>query len=308
MTYQMLLQTIRKQLQDQEIENATFESHELLCHCTGLTKAQLFQDLQLPVPSELEQKVGTLLRRRLKEEPLAYLLGEWDFYGHTLEITPDVLIPRFDTEVLALRGIQMTSQLGGEVLDLCAGSGCVGIAIAHSAAEAHVVLGEISPKARKICRKNVVNHKLEQRVEVKELDVFSPPTVEELGTFHVIVSNPPYINSKDMERLPLTVKNFEPHLALAGGEDGFDFYRSIISQWKQFLKPGGHLIMEVGIYQSEMVETLLENEGFQVMKHSLDSQNIIRVVEGKRADETQFRYTNCKQAEEEELEDISGLL
>lgn len=308
MTYQMLLQTTRKQLQTHEIDNATFESHEMLCHCTGLTKAQLFRDLPLEVSEVIATEIDRLLQRRLTDEPLAYLLGQWDFYGLTLEITPDVLIPRFDTEVLALRGIQMASQIGGEVLDLCAGSGCVGIAVAHTVDTAQVILGDISPKARELCDKNITSHQLEERVHTKELDCFHPPTVEELGTFHVILSNPPYIDQKSMEKLPPTVKNYEPHLALFGGEDGYDFYRCIISQWKQFLKPGGHLIMEVGLGQSEMVELLLEQEGFQLMKSSKDTQNIVRVVEGKWQTSHEFMYTNCKGPEEEELEDISGLI
>lgn len=281
MTYQMLMQTTRKKLQDQEIENATFESHELLCHCTQQTKAQLFQNLPLEVPPEVEEKILILLERRLTEEPLAYLLGEWDFYGLTFQVNQNVLIPRMDTEVLALRGIQMASQLGGKILDLCAGSGCVGISVAHSNPNIQAVLGEISPEAREICKQNIALHHLENRVFCEEMDCFSPPSLDTLEEkYSLILSNPPYINGKDMERLPPSVKNYEPHLALSGGEDGFDFYRCIIKDWTQFLKPNGRMIFEVGQYQYEMVESLLEQAGYQVMPHSIDTQNIVRVVEG----------------------------
>lgn len=280
MTYQVLLQMTRKKLQDQEIDNATFESHELLCHCMGVTKAQLFRDLPLEVPSEVEEKITTLLTRRLTEEPLAYLLGEWDFYGLTLDVTPDVLIPRGDTEVLALRGIQMASQLGGDVLDLCSGSGCVGIAIAHSVPTSKVFLGEISLAAREVAKKNIARHQLEHRVFCEEMDCFHPPVGEEARKYNVIVSNPPYINGKDMLKLPPAVKDYEPHLALSGGVDGYDYYRAIIDKWTGFLNPKGHLIFEVGIYQYELVESLMEQAGFQIKPHSQDSQNIVRVVEG----------------------------
>lgn len=279
MTYQMLVQTVRKRLQDQEIDNATFESHELICHCCGLKKAELLRDLTQEVSSDIMEKVETLLVRRLKEEPLAYLLGEWDFYGLTLEISPSVLIPRFDTEVLALRGIQTASLLGGKVLDLCCGSGCVGIAVANSVDSVEMILGDISKDAREIAAKNVERHKLQDKVTVVEMNALEKP---DFSGFNVILCNPPYINEKEMKKLPVGVKDYEPHLALFGGEDGFDFYRSVIDLWSSALNVGGHLIFEVGASQGGMVESMLEEADFKVMPHSLDTQNIVRVVEGKK--------------------------
>lgn len=281
MTYQMYTQVVRKRLQDQEIENGTFETHELLCYCSGRKKAELFRDMPLEVEEGVMEKVEALLLRRLEEEPLAYLFGEWDFYGLTFEVNPSVLIPRLDTEVLALRGIQMATSLGGKVLDLCCGSGCVGIAVAKLVESCEVVLGDISLEAREVAIRNIQRHGLSERVTCVEMDALSAPDSDVSG-FSVILCNPPYINQVDMGKLPVGVRNFEPHLALYGGEDGYQFYRSVVTQWGSALEVGGHLIFEVGISQGGMVESLMKEYGYQVYPHSKDTQNILRVVEGKK--------------------------
>lgn len=282
MTYQSFLQTIRKQLQDFEVENATLECHELLCHCAGLKKAELFRDLAEELPQEVEEKVSALVARRLKNEPLAYLLHQWDFYGLTLKVTPDVLIPRIDTEILAQRGIQLAAQSGGKVLDLCAGSGCIGLAIGKSIPTIEVVLGEISPPALEICLENIQSTGLGDRVSCQRMDCLQPPGEWLQDQFSLVVCNPPYIPTEDVAKLQPMVKDFEPNLALDGGADGLNYYRNIISHWKEVVKTGGYLLFEVGIHQCLMVESLMEGAGFQTLESIPDTQRIMRVVQGKK--------------------------
>lgn len=278
MTYQNLVQTARKQLQDEHIDNATFETHELICACAGLTKGQLLRDLAQEVPRDVLDRFHPLLYRRSQGEPLAYILEQWDFYGLTFHLSKNVLIPRQDTEILAQRGIQLATQNGGKVLDLCAGSGCVGISVAHSVPLIPVILGEISPETRVICEKNIQKHKLAPRVSCLELDALGPAT--QTG-FSLILSNPPYITKEDMVTLPPVVKDHEPHLALFGGDDGLDFYRSIIKHWTAALIPGGHIVFEVGYDQAIAVCSMLDKAGYVEIQSYRDTQKIQRVVEGK---------------------------
>ncbi len=278
MTYQNLVQTARKQLQDQDIENATFEAHELICFCSGMNKGALLRDLAVEIPRDIIDKFNPLLERRLQGEPLAYILGQWDFYGLTFQVNPHVLIPRQDTEILAQRGIQLATQHGGKVLDLCSGSGCVGMAVAHAVPMAQVILGEISPKAREVCMENIKAHNMGPRVSCHDINALAPATQQ---GFSLILSNPPYINKEDMEKLPPVVKNHEPHLALFGGNDGYDFYKAILINWKSALLSGGHIVFEVGIDQADNVCSLLHSAGFVEIQSYRDTQKILRVVEGK---------------------------
>lgn len=281
MTYQSILQTTRKQLQEFEIENPTLECHEILCHCSGLTKAELFRDLSTEISESVVTEIQALVKRRLQNEPLAYLLEEWDFYGLTLKVTPDVLIPRIDSEIIALRGIQLAGKdPTGRVLDLCAGSGCLGLSIAKNIPTASVVLGDCSISALKICRENIQRTQVAQQVAYIQLDCLKPPPVELQEAFSLIVCNPPYIPTKDISKLSPMVANYEPLLALDGGEDGLHFYRSIVQHWLQVLKPTGYILFEVGIHQSLMVESLLEDAGIQVLETLSDTQSILRVVQG----------------------------
>ena len=213
---------------------------------------------------------------------MAYLIGEWEFYGLTLHISEAVLIPRTDTEVLAGEALAYVSDLGPcRVLDLCAGSGCVGLAVAHGAPESQVLLGELDPAAVRICRQNIRRCGLAGRAAVMRLDVLQPPP-RSMGAFACVVSNPPYIPDGDIPGLDRSVRDFEPHLALAGGADGCDFYRAIVRQWRDVLAPGGRLFFEVGIGQADTVADLMAAGGFADIQVVPDSQDIPRVVYGTR--------------------------
>lgn len=284
-TYNNLYMDIRRRLKQAGCTGASLEARELVCCGSGKSKEEFFRDAQLYVTPEVEEKILSLVERHLNGEPVAYLIGEWEFYGLPLDISEAVLIPRVDTEVLAREAIDYIHTLGKcRVLDLCAGSGCVGLAIAANAPEARVLLGEISEPAVRICRQNIRRNNLTGQVSVMAMDAKAAPS-RALGEFQCIVSNPPYIPRADIETLENSVKNFEPHLALCGGEDGYEFYTAIIRLWKEALVTGGRLYFEVGIGQTDTVLRMMRAEGFGDINVVQDDQGIPRVVYGTLMDE-----------------------
>ena len=279
-TYNNLYLDIRQQLRKAGIEAATLEDRELVCFGTGKSREELTRDGGLYASPELERQVRSLVDRHLAGEPVAYLIGEWEFYGLSLDISPDVLIPRPDTEVLAGQAIEYIQTLGEcRVLDLCAGSGCIGLAVASQAPQARVVLGEYSDAALKVCRQNIRRNGLSGRVVPMQADAREKPE-RSLGEFQCIVSNPPYIPRADIETLDASVRDYEPHLALDGGEDGLDFYQTISGKWKDALAPGGRLYFEVGIGQADSVLRIMRAQGFGDIQIVKDLHDIPRVVFG----------------------------
>ena len=280
-TYNNLFLDTRARLKKAGIEAAQLEARELVCYAADKSREQLYRDMSLYVSAELEKRVDDLVRRRLAGEPVAYIIGEWEFYGLPLDISQEVLIPRTDTELLAERGIARAKEAGegARVLDLCAGSGCVGLAVAANVPNCRVVLGELSEGALRTCKQNVRRNQLNARVTCLSVDALEPPS-SALWDFDVIVCNPPYIPTADIDGLDASVKDYEPHMALDGGEDGLDFYRAIAAKWKSALRLGGALLFEVGIGQAPQVEDILAQNGYENIQTAQDTQGIWRVVEG----------------------------
>ena len=280
-TYNNLFLDTRARLKKAGIEAAQLEARELVCYAADKSREQLYRDMSLYVSAELEKRVDDLVRRRLAGEPVAYIIGEWEFYGLPLDINQEVLIPRTDTELLAERGIARAREAGegARVLDLCAGSGCVGLAVAANVPNCRVVLGELSEGALRTCKQNVRRNQLNARVTCLSVDALEPPS-SALWDFDVIVCNPPYIPTADIDGLDASVKDYEPHMALDGGEDGLDFYRAIAAKWKSALRLGGALLFEVGIGQAPQVEDILAQNGYENIQTAQDTQGIWRVVEG----------------------------
>ena len=280
-TYNTLFLDTRARLKRAGVESAQLEAREILCYAADKTRDQFYRDMPLYVSAELERRVEELVQRRMAGEPVAYIIGEWEFYGLPLDVSRDVLIPRMDTELLAERGILKARESGegARVLDLCAGSGCVGLAIAANAPECRVVLGELSEGALRVCKQNIRRNELNARVTCLSVDALEAPS-STLWDFDAIVCNPPYIPSGDIEALDVSVREYEPRIALDGGEDGLEYYRAIAEKWKSALRLGGALIFEVGIGQASAVEEILEKNGYEEVKILPDTQNILRVVEG----------------------------
>ena len=279
-TYNDLYLDIRRRLLAADSGDPTLEARELVAFACGKTKEELLRDGRLYVTPEVEARVRALVQRHLDGEPTAYLIGEWEFYGLPLDISRDVLIPRPDTEVLAGLAIDFVKTQGEcRVLDLCAGSGCVGLAVASQCPGSRVVLGELSEGALRICRQNIRRNGLSGRVVPMQMDALAPPPAQ-LGEFRCLISNPPYIPAGDIPGLDPSVRDFEPHMALDGGEDGLDFYRNLAREWKNALSVGGKIFLEVGIGQADDVLRLLRAQGFGDLEITKDLNGIPRVVHG----------------------------
>ena len=279
-TYNNLYMDVRQELRRAGIDAATLEAQELVAFAAGKTRQELLRDGRLYVPQEVEQRAAALVERHLAGEPLAYLIGEWSFCGMDLDIDENVLIPRVDTEVLAEQAIDFVKTLQEpRVLDLCAGSGCVGLAVAKFCPGSHVVLGELMEGALRVCRRNIRRTGLTAQVLPWQVDALDGPPPR-FGEFDCIVSNPPYIPDGDIAGLDVSVRDFEPLTALKGGGDGLDFYRVISDKWRACLHPGSRLYFEVGIGQADDVLRIMRAQGFGDIEVVPDTAGIPRVVYG----------------------------
>lgn len=270
----------RKALMAQEdAQYASLLARNLLCHVSGKSQEAILTDRELYASDEIEKALDDEVNRVLAGEPLAYVLGEWDFYGMRLYVDKNVLIPRDDTCAVTAAAIKKALFLDSDprILDLCTGSGCIGLAIANRVKDARVTLADISREALNVAKKNIALQKLSSRVSCVQQDALDLPAGF-LGKFDLIVSNPPYVTTEEMEKLPVSVRDFEPHLALHGGADGLKFYRAIAKNFARALKPGGYLCFEFGMGQAEKVCTILEENGYTVLDIAKDYQEIQRAV------------------------------
>ena len=281
-TYNDIYLSTRNLLRQNGVEAYSLEARVLVASAAGKTVQQLLRDINLYTTAEVENRVLDYAARRLKGEPVAYITGSWEFYGLPLTITPDVLIPRMDTEVLvdAVKEILTGYKMDARVLDLCCGSGCITCAIARELPATKLVAVDLSASALEVCRKNVTDHKFNARVLCIQADATSSPPLG-IGSFDVIVSNPPYIASGEIPGLDSSVRDYEPIWALDGGEDGLRFYKAIIKYWKSILRPGGFWVFEVGEGQAKEVSEMLMSAGFSRTATRKDTQGIDRVVIGK---------------------------
>ena len=276
---QLYLDARRALLAKEDAEIAGMMARHLLTHVSGKRQEEILANRDLYASEEICQAMEAGVKRLLTGEPLAYVLGEWDFYGLTLHVTPDVLIPRDDTVAVTSLAIQKSlfMQQDPRILDLCCGSGCIGLAIASRVKDARVTLADLSKDALAIAKKNMLRHKFSGRVSCVQADALkSAPSF--LGKFDMIVSNPPYITSEEMKGLEESVVDFEPHMALFGGEDGLDFYRSIAKNYASALKPGGYLAFEFGETQGDDVCAILEENGYTILERKKDFNDRERAV------------------------------
>lgn len=278
-TFSELYQEVRRELYETEGADASHVARELVCKVSGLTAADLIAGRPVFASDEAIRTLREYVTRCRANEPLAYILGQWDFCGMTLCVNRDVLIPRDDTMAVTELAIKkaMFLEQNPRVLDLCAGTGCIGLAIAHRVKDARVTLGELSPGAIRVAKRNIIDQKLSGRVSCMAVDV-RKPAARFLGTFDMIVSNPPYVTTEEWEHLEPSVKEYEPRMALDGGADGLDFYRAIVKNFTPALKPGGYLCLEFGLGQHEAVQAILEEAGYRVLQFRRDTGEIIRAA------------------------------
>ena len=278
--YSQLYSDLRSVLLKTEgTQTAGFLARTIISNFANITQEQLLANGEAYASESVCEASETAVARYLAGEPLAYILGEWEFYGLKLAVTPNVLIPRDDTCAVATLAIQKSLFLekSPRILDLCTGSGCIGLAIASRVPDARVTLGDISKEALAIARSNILRNHLCGRVTAIYVDALNKPSTF-LGEFDLIVSNPPYITTQEMTELPKSVADYEPHLALHGGGDGLIFYRSIAQNYKSALKLGGFLCFEFGMGQGDAVCEILENNGYTILERTRDYNDRERAV------------------------------
>jgi len=276
---ELYLDARRAFMTQEDVQTASLLARNLICYITGKSYEKIIADRTMYVGEDACNRMDEAVKRILSGEPLAYVLGEWDFYGMTLYVDHNVLIPRDDTCAVTALAIKYALYLDRypRILDLCTGSGCIGLAVAARVKDAKVTLADISRDAMAVARKNINTQKLSGRVTCVQADALQE-AAPFLGKFDMIISNPPYITTQEMRELPHSVKAFEPHLALHGGEDGLDFYRAIAANFKNALKPGGFLCFEFGMGQGDAVCTILEDNGYTILERSRDYNDRERAV------------------------------
>jgi release factor glutamine methyltransferase len=263
-------------LAEKGVENARLESEWLLCQALGLDRVGLYVNFDRPLSGAELAAVRGMVGRRARREPLQYILGTQEFAGLEFDVAPAALIPRHDTEVLVAEAVRRG---GGarRILDIGVGSGCIAVALARRLPDAELYGVERSPAALALAERNIEKHGV--RVTLFEGSLFEPFPGQR---FDMVVSNPPYIPTGDLEGLQSEVRDFEPREALDGGADGLDFYRLIIPAAPDYLTSKGLLLFEVGIDQAEDVLALFARTGrFGELFTAKDPAGIERVVGGK---------------------------
>jgi len=260
-----------------EIASARLEAELLLAATLDMDRVGLYVNFERPLDSSELAAFREQVQRRAKGEPVQYILGETEFWSLPFTVSPAVLIPRADTEVLVEEAL---SRIEGPVhlLDVGTGSGAIAVAMAHEKPEIQVTALDCSEEALHVARGNAERNGVAERVSCLAGDLAELPP----GPFAMVVSNPPYIPTADCEQLMTEVRDHEPRLALNGGEDGLTAYRQLTSQSGEILLPGGWLLVEVGIGQAEDVVALFEAAGLAEIKSHDDYAGIPRVVAGRK--------------------------
>lgn len=274
-TLDVLLKWGTGELTDHEVPNASVDAWYLLEYVFKISRVDYLLTRDNRIGQECEERIRqyeNLIRRRAQGCPVQYLLGYTEFMGMTFEVNEHVLIPRPDTEILVETSLDFMKP-ESEVLDMCTGSGCI---ILSLAALGHLEAGtgaDISPEALAVAEKNRDRHGLSQ-ISLVESDLFENIS----GRYDMIVSNPPYIPSGEIDTLMREVRDHEPHLALDGSADGLAFYRRIAGQAGDYLVPGGMLLMEIGWNQAEDISGLLDKAGFRDVRVKKDLAGLDRVI------------------------------
>jgi release factor glutamine methyltransferase len=283
-TIQKLLTWVTEYLTQKDVDAPRLSAELLLSHVLGLKRIELYTQYNKVVVQEQLDRLRDLVKRAGEHEPVAYLIGRTEFYSIELEVTPDCLIPRPETELLVQRSIEFLRKRTGpqQGCDLCTGCGVIAVAIAKNVPDAKVIATDISEPALAVAARNIEKHKLADRIELRHGDLFEP-LVPQLDVFDLIACNPPYVSAPEYEALDRNVKEYEPRLALYAGPDGLDLYRRIVEKVREFLKPDGILLLEIGYRQGPPVRELLELTGlFAPIRIDKDLQGHDRVVTALR--------------------------
>lgn len=283
MTLSDLIREATKQFERAGIPSARLDAELLLAYCLNCDRVEFLKNPQQSLNKKQIEAFHGLVERRRRLEPVAYLTGRKAFWSFTLEVNPDVLIPRPDTEVIveeALEVCRMEDWKAPRILDIGTGSGAIALALASELADAPVTAADISEAALVVARKNAEALGLGRRIRFLAGDLLQPVEGE---TFDIIVSNPPYIGAEEYEKLPAGVKDFEPRQALWAGKTGVEFYEKLIYQAYAHLAQKGWLLLEIGAKQGKQVKAVMEQTGLYDGLHlRADYAGWPRVLRGRR--------------------------
>ena len=283
-----IIETINRaatRLQAHQVDNARWDAELLLCHVLGRDRAWLLAHIQDGIDNQSLRQYEQTIDRRAVREPLQYIIGKQEFWGLPFKVTPDVLIPRPETEFVveaALKAVSMT--LSPVIIDLCTGSACIAISLAKELQNAQVFATDRSEQALAVARENARVNQVAERIQFISGDLFVPITALDLqGKVDVIAANPPYIPAGDLAALQPEVRDFEPEMALIAGPEGTEIGAAIIQQAPLFLKQGGTLIMEMGMGQTAALSTIVkETENYRTLEIVKDLAGIERVIVARK--------------------------
>ncbi len=274
-----ILEKAKIELEKAGVANVGLDSLILLCSALSFSKEQIVFNPTFEVDPKLEQQFFELVKRRCKREPISHLIGQREFFGRDFLVSKNVLDPRPDSEnliELVLEKIpQKTAKI--DILEIGVGSGCLIISLVSEFKNAIGVGLDISELALEIAQKNAEKNQVENRLKFLKSDLFSALNLNQ--KFDLIISNPPYISSDEIENLQAEVRDFEPRLALDGGVDGLDFYRRIALEAKNFLKENGRIFLEIGFGQKEAVEKIFNKSDFSLNTVKCDLAGVERILE-----------------------------
>ncbi|MCC5912679.1 MAG: peptide chain release factor N(5)-glutamine methyltransferase [Clostridiaceae bacterium] len=286
-TVREILQEAVQKFKAADIDTPQLDAEVILCHLLKLDRIKLHIYPEMEISREICQRYWENVEKRLNHMPVQYITKQQEFMGLDLLVEEGVLIPRGDTEVLVEKVIDLYNQhyAPGEIklMDIGTGSGAIAVSLGHYIKDSQIYAIDISPKALEVAEKNRNYHELQDKITLLEGSLFAPLEGKDLkGTFDFIVSNPPYIPPEVVETLASNVKDYEPRLALEGGEDGLYFYREIVKLAPGFLKPEGWLAFEIGYDQGKTVQQLMKEAGFAAVEVIKDLAGLDRVVIGKK--------------------------
>ena len=286
-TIKKLLDWTVNHFTEKRIDSPRLTAELLLSFVLKMERIELYMHFDQPIKKPQLDKLHSLIKRCLQNEPVQYLVGRCEFYSLSFKVSPACLIPRPETELLVERAIEfLRSRTGTQyVCDLCTGCGCIAAAIAKNFADAKIIATDICDKVLSVAAENISKYQLQQRIELLQGDLFEPIINQlDVKEFDLIVCNPPYVSRAEYEKLNAKVKDYEPKLALDGGTDGLDIYRRIAAGAGSHLKKDGALLLEIGFMQGQEVKKMLEDtNAFRLVKVEKDFNNNDRIVTAIRA-------------------------
>ncbi len=271
---------VKRRLHKGGVDNSSLEARELVCFATGIARERFYDKRSDYIFDKDISEINRLTELRLSGYPMQYIVGQWEFYGLTFDLSTETLIPRPETETLVEQAVAFLGERErGRILELGCGTGCVITSILHSVPSGFTAIAaDIEPAALALTRKNLIRHGLNSRVITEKYDM-RDPLPETFGKFNIIVSNPPYIRTGELDGLQKEVQ-YEPRMALDGGEDGLTYYRAIATNCRASLAKNGCIMVEIGYDQAESVKQIFRAAGFNntIVKKDLSANDRVLIA------------------------------